>query len=113
MILHKSWGLIKEYNLNQVCTVKVLVISPGHSTSLHSHRLRDDMWVILDDGLEVQVGDKRYLPKEGDEFVIEAGTDHRIRGGETEGRVLEIDFGYTTEDDINYTEPAEPGDYPD
>lgn len=110
MILHKAWGLIKEYNLNQVCTVKVLVINPGQSTSVHSHRLRDDMWVILDDGLEVQVGDKRYLPKEGDEFVIEAGVEHRIRGGEKPGRVLEIDFGYTTEDDILYSEPAGAGD---
>lgn len=106
MILRKSWGLIKEYNFNQVCTVRLLVMNPGESTSVHFHRLRDDMWVILDDGLEVQVGDRRYLPREGDEFVIGAGVEHCIRGGEKRGRVLEINYGYTTEDDIKYSEPT-------
>jgi quercetin dioxygenase-like cupin family protein len=102
MILEKPWGVIKEYALNQVCTVKILVLSAGQSTSLHHHRLRDDMWIILDAGLEVQVGDKTYHPAEGDEFVIKAGTEHKIVAGKTAGRVLEIDFGFTAEDDISY-----------
>ncbi len=106
MLLEKSWGLIKEYTVNQVCTVKVLLISPGQSTSLHFHRLRDDMWIILDGGLEVQVGDEHYHPREGDEFVIKAGTQHRITAGEKPGRVLEIDFGFATEDDVGYLEPS-------
>jgi len=110
MILEKSWGLIKEYTLNQVCTVKIILISAGHTTSLHYHRLRDDMWIILDSGLEVQVGDKRFHPREGDEFVIKAGVEHRIVAGETPGRVLEIDFGYTTEDDVQYMEPGHKGE---
>jgi quercetin dioxygenase-like cupin family protein len=110
MILEKSWGLIKEYTLNQVCTVKVIVISAGHSTSLHYHRLRDDMWIILDGGLEVQVGDKTYHPREGDEFVIKAGTEHKIVARDTPGRVLEIDFGFTAEDDVGYLEQDSSGE---
>lgn len=108
MILEKSWGLIKTYTLNQTCTVKMILISPGKETSVHYHRLRDDMWVILDDGLEVQVGDKVFHPSEGDEFVVDAGTRHSIRAGDTPGRVLEIDFGYTTEEDVIHTEGEEP-----
>ena len=99
MILEKTWGVIKEYTLNQVCTVKLLVISPGKSTSLHYHQLRDDMWIILDEGIEVQIGDERYFPGVGEEFVINAGTYHRLTAGDTFGRVLEIDFGFTTEED--------------
>lgn len=106
MILEKSWGLIKEYTLNQVCTVKIILISAGQSTSFHYHRLRDDMWIILDGGLEVQVGDQLHHPREGDEFVIKAGVEHRILAGDTPGRVLEIDFGFTTEDDVYYMEPG-------
>lgn len=106
MILEKSWGLIKEYTLNQVCTVKIILIAAGQSTSLHYHRLRDDMWIILDGGLEVRVGKQTFYPGEGDEFVIKAGIEHRITAHETPGRVLEIDFGYTTEDDVQYTEPG-------
>lgn len=100
MLLEKSWGLIKEYTLNQVCTVKMIVVSAGGSTSLHYHHLRDDMWIILDEGLEVQVGEDIYHPREGDEFLVTAGTTHCIKAGDTPGRVLEIDFGYTTEEDV-------------
>jgi mannose-6-phosphate isomerase len=102
MILEKSWGVMKEYTLNQVCTVKMLVISPGRETSFHFHRLRDDMWIVIDDGLEVEIGQERHYPREGDEFVVPAGTPHRIRAAEKPGRVLEIDFGFTTEDDVLY-----------
>ncbi|MFH1149645.1 MAG: cupin domain-containing protein [Actinomycetota bacterium] len=99
MILEKPWGVIKEYTLNQISTVKMLLVAPGGQTSVHHHRLRDDMWVILDDGLEVQVGEEVLHPKAGDEFVIRAGTPHRITAPGEAGRVLEIDFGFTTEED--------------
>jgi len=107
MILEKSWGLIKEYTLNQMSTVKMIVVSTGKSTSLHYHNLRDDMWVILDDGLEVQVGEQVYRPSAGDEFVIHAGTKHSISAADKPGRVLEIDFGFTTEDDVFHPEERE------
>lgn len=100
MLLEKSWGLIKEYTLNQVCTVKMILVSAGASTSFHYHHLRDDMWIILDEGLEVQVGEDVYHPREGDEFVVTAGTPHCIKAGGAPGRVLEIDFGYSTEEDV-------------
>ena len=107
MILQKSWGLIKEYTLNQISTVKMIVVSAGESTSLHYHNLRDDMWVILDDGLEVQVGEQVHHPAAGDEFVIRAGTKHSIAAVDKPGRVLEIDFGFTTEDDVLHAEEQE------
>jgi len=99
MLLEKTWGLIKTYVLNQTCTVKMIVIAEGECTSLHYHRLRDDMWIILDDGMEVKVGDRTHYPKAGDELIISAGTQHRLTAGDRPGRVLEIDFGFTTEDD--------------
>lgn len=106
MLLEKPWGLIKEYTLNQVCTVKMILVSAGASTSFHYHNLRDDMWIILDEGLEVQVGDTVYHPREGDEFVVSAGTAHSIRAGSAPGRVLEIDFGFTTEEDVHHQDGA-------
>ena len=74
----------------------------------------DDMWIILDEGLEVQVGNETFNPVEGDEFVVTAGTPHRISAHETAGRVLEIDFGFTSEDDVLYLEkmPGNVAEYP-
>lgn len=110
MLLEKSWGLIREYTLNQVCTVKMIMVSAGQSTSLHYHNLRDDMWIILDGGLELRVGDEVIHPLEGDEFVVHAGTPHCIRAGDTPGRVLEIDFGFTTEEDTFHPDGRGPGE---
>lgn len=101
MILQKSWGLIKEYTLNQVCTVKMILVFPQESTSFHYHNLRDDMWIILDDGLELTIGDEKHFPKAGDEFVIPAGTPHAIAARDKPGRVLEIDFGFTAAEDVH------------
>lgn len=101
MILKKPWGSIKAYAVNQPCTVKLITINPGQETSLHYHKLRDDMWIILDGGLEVTIGEEAFLPSEGDEFMIPAEGQHKIRSLGERGRVLEIDIGFTSEDD-NY-----------
>ncbi len=100
MIIKKPWGEIRAYALNQTCTVKLVEVEPNQETSTHYHHLRDDMWVILDDGLEVRIGDRVYYPRERDEFVIPAEQTHQIRSLGEKGRVLEINFGFTTEDDV-------------
>lgn len=99
VILKKPWGNIKAYTLNQPCTVKLITIEPGQETSLHYHKLRDDVWIILDEGLEVTIGEEVFLPSEGEEFLIPAEGKHKIRSLGKRGRVLEIDIGFTSEDD--------------
>ncbi|MDD3717955.1 MAG: mannose-6-phosphate isomerase [Actinomycetota bacterium] len=101
MFLEKPWGSIKAYALNQPCTVKLITVEPGQETSLHYHKLRDDMWIILDDGLEVTIGEQVFLPTEGEEFMVPAMGKHKLRSLGKRGRVLEIDIGFTSEDD-NY-----------
>jgi len=39
--------------------------------------------------------------------VIRAGTKHSIAAVDKPGRVLEIDFGFTTEDDVLHAEEQE------
>lgn len=99
MLEKKPWGYFKQFVLNQTCSVKLIYLEPNQETSLHYHNLRDDMWVILDDGLEVQIGEQVYQPKAGEEYVIEAEKVHRIISKGKPGRVLEIAFGFTEEED--------------
>ncbi len=99
VILEKPWGTIQAFALNQPCTVKLITINPGQETSLHYHKLRDDVWIILDEGLEVTIGEETFLPAEGEEFMIPAEKRHKIRSLGMRGRVLEIDIGFTSEDD--------------
>jgi len=100
MQIQKPWGHVKEYALNQTATVRIINLQPGQETSLHSHNLRDDMWVILDEGVRVQIGKEVKSTKIGDEYVIPAETLHRIFSSETPARILEIAFGYASEEDI-------------
>ena len=100
MIEEKPWGNFKQYVFNQPCSVKLITVNPNQETSLHFHNLRDDMWVILDDELRVQIGEKIYETKSGEEYVIPSEQLHRIISTGKRGRVLEIAFGFTTEEDI-------------
>lgn len=100
MRIKKPWGKVQEYVQNQTATVRLIYMEPHQETSLHRHHLRDDMWVILDDGLSIQIGNETKNPAAGEEFVIPSESLHRIISKDTPGRVLEINFGYSNEEDV-------------
>ena len=107
MIIEKPWGKVSTYALNQPSSVRVITIEPGQVTSEHYHQLRDEMWVVLDPGLTVQIGNRTVEATTGEEFMVSAETTHRLANtSPTRGRVLEIAYGYTTEDDTLRLEDA-------
>jgi mannose-6-phosphate isomerase len=114
VIVDKPWGKVVTYALNQPSSVRVITVEPGQSTSVHFHRLRDEMWVVLDPELTITIGNRVAEAMPGDEFAVSSETAHRITNHGTErGRVLEIAYGYTTEDDTqrlqdDYGRPLEP-----
>ncbi len=114
MIVDKPWGKVVTYALNQPSSVRLITVEPGQETSEHYHRLRDEMWVVLDPGLVIQIGNKVLEAQPGDEYVVSAEEPHRIQNkGEKRGRVLEVAYGYTSEDDTfrlqdDYGRPLQP-----
>ncbi|HYG73240.1 MAG TPA: cupin domain-containing protein [Actinomycetota bacterium] len=114
MIIDKPWGKVVTYALNQPSSVRVITVEPGQETSVHYHQMRDEMWVVLDAGLTVQIGNRTIETTPGEEFIVSAETTHRLSNhGDVRGRVLEIAYGYTTEDDTlrvedDYGRPLEP-----
>jgi mannose-6-phosphate isomerase len=100
MIVDKPWGRVVSYSLNQPASVRLITVGPGQETSEHYHQLREEMWVVLDPGLVIQIGNRRVEAEAGQEFIVAAEEPHRItNGGPEPGRVLEVAYGYTTEDD--------------
>lgn len=107
MIVDKPWGKVATYALNQPASVRVITVEAGQETSVHYHRMRDEMWVVLDAGLTIEIGNRTVEAQPGEEFMVAAEETHRIRcAGSTRGRVLEIAYGYTTEDDSQRLEDA-------
>jgi mannose-1-phosphate guanylyltransferase/mannose-6-phosphate isomerase len=100
VIVDKPWGKVVTYALNQPASVRVITVEPGQETSIHFHQLRDEMWVVLDPGLTIMIGNRLAEASPGEEYMVAAETAHRITNkGSGPGRVLEIAYGYTTEDD--------------
>ena len=105
MIIDKPWGKVVTYALNQPASVRIITVESGQETSVHYHQMRDEMWVVLDPGLSLQIGERLVDPDPGEEFMVAAEITHRITNhGSSRGRVLEIAYGYTTEDDTQRLE---------
>jgi mannose-6-phosphate isomerase-like protein (cupin superfamily) len=111
MIVDRPWGKTQTYALNQPATARLVTVVPGGDTGAHYHRLRDELWIVLDRGLTIEIGNRTLEPEPGDELQVPAEEPHRIRcGPESSGRVLQIAFGYASEDDRLPVEGAPTGD---
>jgi mannose-6-phosphate isomerase len=100
-LVERPWGAFKQYAFNQDCTVSLMTVLPNQRLSLQSHTGRAELWIVLDDGARVQVGDAEAVYKAGDEIWIPANEKHRLScTGAKPVRVLEVAFGNWQQDDI-------------
>jgi mannose-1-phosphate guanylyltransferase/mannose-6-phosphate isomerase len=101
--VEKPWGSFEQYTHNLPSTVKIITVEPGGTLSRQYHYNRDELWVILDPGATVEIGDEVLRPEPGDKLFIPRGTVHRLCcDGSAAGpaRVLEVSFGLFDEEDI-------------
>jgi len=101
-IVERPWGSFKQYAHNRDCTVSLMTVLPGQRLSLQSHTGRAELWIVLDDGAVVQVGDAIRECRAGDEIWIPAQERHRLscHAGAHPVRVLEVAFGNWQQADI-------------
>jgi mannose-6-phosphate isomerase len=109
---HRPWGQQKQYAYNEECTVTYIVVEADHRLSLQSHSGRAELWIALDDGAIIQVGDQITTAKAGEEFWIPPNTKHRLSSSGSRIRVLEVGFGNWKQEDItryedDYARPKE------
>jgi mannose-6-phosphate isomerase len=97
----RPWGTFKQFAFNEDCTVSLMSVLPGQRLSLQSHTGRAELWIVIDDGATVQVGDEIKDCNAGDELWIPANEKHRLScKGSTPVRVLEVAFGNWQQADI-------------
>ena len=101
-LVERPWGSFKQYAHNQECTVSLMTVRPGQRLSLQSHTGRAELWIVLDDGALVQVGDEVRTYRAGDEIWIPPSEKHRLtcNAGSPLIRVLEVAFGNWQQEDI-------------
>jgi mannose-1-phosphate guanylyltransferase/mannose-6-phosphate isomerase len=97
----KPWGRFDQYTHNLPSTVKIITVIPGGILSRQYHGNRDELWVVIDPGARVELGEDVMEPEAGEEMFIPRQTVHRLSTiGEEPVRVLEISFGEFDEEDI-------------
>jgi mannose-1-phosphate guanylyltransferase/mannose-6-phosphate isomerase len=99
--IERPWGSFKQFANNRDCTVSLLTVLPGQRLSLQSHTGRAELWIVIDDGAVVQVGEQERAYRAGEEIWITANEKHRLGcAGDKPVRVLEVAFGNWQQDDI-------------
>ena len=96
----RPWGSFRQFAHNRDVTVSLMSVKAGQRLSLQSHKGRAELWIVLDPGAIVHVGDAILHPEPGEEIWIPAGTKHRLASGGPTVRVLEVAFGDWQQEDI-------------
>ncbi len=97
----RPWGKFRRYPHENAGSIKIITVNPGGLLSLQYHDRRAELWIVLDPGLEITVGDRVWKPASGDEVFIPRRAPHRLRNaGKKAARVMEIWIGKSDESDI-------------
>jgi mannose-1-phosphate guanylyltransferase/mannose-6-phosphate isomerase len=62
--------------------------------------MREELWIPLDEGAEMEIGNKKIHPKKEEEIWVPRNSTHRITAKDKQVKVLEISFGTFDEADV-------------
>lgn len=92
MFAEKSWGGFKVIDVEtESMTIKV-TLNAGHSMNYHSHRNRDEVWVVISGEGKTIVDGMEQKVKAGDVITMSAGCRHTVIAG-TELKLIEVQLG--------------------
>lgn len=88
----KSWGSYRVIDIEPGSMTIKVTLKPGHSMNYHSHKLRDEVWVILSGRGRTVVDGYEQTVKAGDVITINAGCRHTVIA-EDELKIIEVQVG--------------------
>lgn len=99
---NRPWGYYETIELGQRFQVKRILVEPGQTLSLQSHRHRAEYWVVVKGTAQVDIDDNTSLVCEGEATHIPLGAVHRMHNpGKIPMELIEVQIGsYLGEDDI-------------
>lgn len=96
MFAEKSWGSFRVVDIdNTSMTIKV-TLNPSHQMNYHSHKNRDEVWIVLSGEGKTIVDGVQQCVKAGDVITMSAGCRHTVIA-DTELKLMEVQLG----EDIN------------
>ena len=92
MFAEKSWGSFRVLDVEEKSLTIKVTLNEGHSMNYHSHKNRDEGWVVISgkgktvvDGMEQEIA-------VGDVVTMQAGCRHTVFA-ETELQLIEVQLG--------------------
>ena len=92
MFAEKSWGSFRVLDVDSGSMTIKVILNAGHKMNYHSHKHRDEVWVVISgtghtvvDGMEQEVST-------GDVITMQAGCRHTIFA-DTELKLIEVQLG--------------------
>lgn len=92
MFAEKSWGSFKVMDVEKSSMTIKVTLNPGHSMNYHSHKNRDEVWVIISGTGRTIVDGMEQKVKTGDVITMSAGCRHTIIA-DTELKIIEVQLG--------------------
>ncbi len=92
MFAEKSWGSFKVVDVEEESLTIKVTLNAGHSMNYHSHRNRDEVWVVVSGmGRAIVDGASRRIAV-GDVVTMPSGCRHTVIA-ETELKMIEVQLG--------------------
>lgn len=92
MFAEKSWGSFKVIDIeSESLTIKV-TLNAGHRMNYHSHRNRDEAWVVISGKGKAIVEGQESMIQVGDVISMPAGCRHTVIA-DTELKLIEVQLG--------------------
>lgn len=92
MFAEKSWGSFKVMDVETASMTIKVTLNVGHSMNYHSHKNRDEVWVVISGSGKTIVDGMEQKVKAGDVITMSAGCRHTVIA-ETELKLIEVQLG--------------------
>lgn len=92
MFAEKSWGSFRVIDVEEESMTIKVTLSKGHSMNYHSHRNRDEVWVVISGTGKTIVDGMEQNVKAGDVITMSAGCRHTVIA-ESELKLVEVQLG--------------------
>ena len=97
---NRPWGNFKIIYKKPGITIKIITVAPNSKLSLQSHKMRDEMWMLLKGKLYCQIDYWAEVMNKEKNYYIPRKEKHRLMAVKEGGSILEISFGEFNEKDI-------------
>lgn len=92
MFAEKSWGSFRVLDVESGSMTIKVTLNPGHSMNYHSHKNRDEVWMVISGKGKTIVDGMQQCVQAGDVITMSAGCRHTVIA-DTELKIIEVQIG--------------------